>query len=60
LIYDEADYGLLPHDPIEATDEETIRNVLAWKSGEMGKLFQLASSQNKAKFKEAIRNERVS
>lgn len=60
LIYDESDYGLLPHDPSPATNEETIRNVLAWKSGEMGRQFELASSQNKAKFKEAIQNERVS
>lgn len=59
LIYDETEYGLLPHDPVPATDEETIRNVLAWKSGEMGQKFELASSQNKAKFKEAMKNERV-
>lgn len=46
LIYEEADYGLLPHDPIPATDEEVINNVLAWSSGEMGRKFELASSQN--------------
>lgn len=49
LIYDESEYGLLPHDPVEATDEETIQNVLAWKSGEMGRKFKLASSENKNK-----------
>lgn len=59
LIYDEQEYGILPHDPIPATDEEIIRNTLAWKSGEMGKNFQLASSQNKKKFKEAIQNESI-
>lgn len=59
LIYEEQEYGILPHDPIPATDEEIIRNTLAWKSGEMGKNFQLASSQNKKKFKEAIQNESI-
>lgn len=54
LIYDEQEFGLLPHDPIPATDEELIQNVLEWKSGKMGQRFQLASSQNKAK---ARRNE---
>lgn len=59
LIYDEQEYGLLPHDPVEATDQEVIQNVLDWKSGNMGRKFQLASSQNKAKFKEAIKNESI-
>lgn len=59
LIYDETEYGLLPHDPIPATDEEVIKNVLEWKTGEMGKKFQLASTQNLKKFKEAIKNESI-
>lgn len=65
LIYDEANFDLLPHDPIrfcEAHDlwdkdcvsckegqKTTIENILKWKSGEMGKLFPLASSQNHKK-----------
>lgn len=57
LIYDEMEYGLLPHDPISASDEEVFKNILDWKSGIMGQKFQLASSQNKKKFKEAIQNE---
>ena len=49
LIYDEAKYDILPHAPVEASDEEVIQNILDWKSGEMGKKFVLASSQNHKK-----------
>lgn len=54
LIYDEKDYGLLPHLPEKATDQEIISNDLEWKSGRMGKKFELASSKNIEKFKEKL------
>jgi hypothetical protein len=49
LIYDEANYELLPHDPVDASAEEIMKNILDWKSGEMGRKFVLASSQNHKK-----------
>lgn len=49
LVYDEREYGLLPHDPTEATVEELVADEMAWRTGEMGKKFQLASSLNKSK-----------
>lgn len=49
LIYNQADYELLPHNPVPAEDTELVQNVLDWKSGAMGKRFELASSQNKKK-----------
>lgn len=57
LVYDEKDYALLPHDPMPATDEEIAKNFLAWKTGEMGRLYKLASSENKKKFKESLNHE---
>lgn len=57
LIYNEQEFGLLPHEPVEAEPMEIMQNILEWKSGAMGKKIQLASSQNQKKFKEAIRNE---
>lgn len=45
LIYEERAYGLLPHDPIEATVEELVTNAIAWQSGEMKKRYELASSR---------------
>ena len=57
LIYDEADYNKLPHDPIEATTEELVQNKLDWISGEMAKKFELASSKNKSKNLETVDNE---
>jgi hypothetical protein len=47
LIYDEKDYNLLPHEPVEAEPLEIAQNVLEWKSGAMGEKFELASSRNK-------------
>lgn len=44
LVYDEAEFALLPHDPVPATDEEIIKNSLEWKTGEMKKKYTLASS----------------
>lgn len=44
LIYDEKDYGLLPHEPVEADETEIVQNILDWKLGKMGERFQLASS----------------
>lgn len=49
LTYVEADNELLPHQPVDAQDEEIIQNILDWKSGAMGKKYVLASSQNKNK-----------
>jgi hypothetical protein len=47
LIYVQADYELLPHNPVEASDQELIQNTLEWKAGVMGQRFELASSRNK-------------
>jgi hypothetical protein len=52
LIYDEANFDLLPHDPVDAELTEIMQNILDWKSGEMGRRFELASSQNLKKAKE--------
>lgn len=49
LIYDETEYNSLPHDPIPASTEEILKNYLSWKSGEMGRKFELASSKNREK-----------
>lgn len=49
LIYDEGDYNLLPHEPIEASLEEVTKNHLDWVSGEMGRRFDLKSAHNKDK-----------
>jgi len=46
LIYVEEDYRLLPHDPQPATAEELVANMVKWKTGQMGKEFELASSKN--------------
>lgn len=54
LIYDEAQFNLLPHQPIPATELDIVQNQLDWKSGEMGRKFQLASTQNHAKHKEQL------
>jgi len=53
LTYDQREYGLLPHDPEEATVEELVWYELDWRSGKMGQKFKLASSVNKGvKFNE--------
>jgi hypothetical protein len=49
LIYDEAQFNNLPHDPVAATDDEIVKAFLKWQSGEMGKEFELASSKNREK-----------
>jgi hypothetical protein len=49
LIYSETQYRLLPHDPIPATPEELAKNFAEWKTGEMGRRFELASSKNAEK-----------
>lgn len=51
LVYDEADYALLPHDPMDASDEELAKDELAWITGEMGRKFKLASTENMNKSK---------
>lgn len=47
LVYEQREYGLLPHDPEDATDEELVQDQLAWMTGEIAKKFTLASSKNK-------------
>lgn len=49
LVYDEREYNLLPHAPTPATDMEIIQNTLDWKTGEIGKRFELASTKNREK-----------
>jgi hypothetical protein len=49
LVYDEQEYGLLPHDPVAASDEEIVQSFLKWTSGDMGREFELASSKNREK-----------
>lgn len=49
LIYDEQEYNNLPHDPVAASNEEIVKNFLAWQSGEMGRTYELASSKNREK-----------
>lgn len=55
LIYNEKEYNLLPHNPVEASQTEIALNIVKWQSGEMGREFELASSQNKAKFRERMK-----
>lgn len=50
LVYDEEKYRLLPHNPVPATDLEIVQNIMDWKTGEMGKRFELASSKNLEKY----------
>lgn len=50
LIYDVSDYNLLPHQPEPASPEDIVNNILAWKSGEIGKQFELASTRNLEKY----------
>lgn len=52
LIYDEADYALLPHDPMDASDEELVKDEMSWITGEMGRKFKLASTENMNKSRE--------
>lgn len=47
LVYDQREYGLLPHDPEEASVEELVNDEMAWRTGVIGKKFVLASSKNK-------------
>ena len=49
LVYVERDYNLMPHQPLPATEADIIQNELDWKSGKMGRLFELASSKNQEK-----------
>lgn len=51
LIYDQSNYELLPHSPVEATVEEIAQNYLDWKLGRMRERFELASSKNHEKSK---------
>lgn len=50
LVYDEGEYNSLPHAPVSASTKEIFENVLKWKSGEMGRLYELASSKNREKY----------
>lgn len=49
LVYDPQAFGLLPHDPSEATIEELVKDELEWRTGAIGKKYQLASSENHKK-----------
>ena len=49
LEYDEREYELLPHLPTDCDDATILLNEAKWKSGEMGRTYKLASSQNKLK-----------
>jgi hypothetical protein len=51
IPYNELDYGLLPHDPVAASQEELVLEEVAWITGQKGKDFILASSVNKKKLK---------
>jgi hypothetical protein len=51
LIYDEAEYALLPHDPIPATEMEIAEEEMKWLSGKKAQEYTLASSANKGKLK---------
>lgn len=53
LIYVEREYNLLPHQPVPATDLEIVQNKLDWTSGKMGRMFELASSKNQEKHRNA-------
>lgn len=47
LIYDEREYGMLPHDPVEATPEELVEDEMKWITGKISEEYTLASSKNK-------------
>jgi hypothetical protein len=47
LVYDEREYALLPHDPIAAEPDELIADEMAWRMGDMGRKYELASSKNR-------------
>lgn len=49
LVYDEREYGMLPHDPIPATPEELVSDEMLWVTGAISKQYKLASSENKNK-----------
>lgn len=49
LIYDETKYRLLPHDPHIETIEEVVAEHVKWKTGQMSREFELASSKNAEK-----------
>lgn len=49
LVYNEQEFGLLPHDPVAASPEELVKDEMAWRTGEIGKQYQLASTLNHSK-----------
>lgn len=54
LIYDEREYGMLPHDPVEASTEELIADEMLWVTGKISEHYKLASSENKNKKLEVV------
>lgn len=54
LVYDEREYGMLPHDPVEATAEELVADELLWVTGKISEKYKLASSENKNKKLEVV------
>lgn len=49
LVYDEKDYNLLPHLPVDCDTAILLTNIAEWKSGEMARKYTLASTKNKSK-----------
>lgn len=49
LEYDASENELLPHVPVACDEMTIVQNEVDWKSGEMGRRYQLASSLNKEK-----------
>lgn len=56
LVYDQREYGLLPHDAETATAEELVKDEMLWRTGEMGRRFKLASTENHKKGKLKIKD----
>lgn len=54
LIYDEREYSMLPHDPVEATAEELVADEMLWVTGKISEKYKLASSENKNKKLEVV------
>lgn len=46
LVYDEREYGMLPHDPVEASAEELVADEMLWVTGKISEKYKLASTEN--------------
>lgn len=47
LVYNQQEYGLLPHDPEEASQQELADDEVLWITGKINEKYTLASSKNK-------------